>query len=44
MSNSGVAEGVPGLRENYGANYYATYVRDPDGNKLQAVCYADEQQ
>lgn len=35
----GFDEGKPGLREHYGPNYYAAYVRDPDGNKLQAVCY-----
>lgn len=39
----GSSEGEPGLRTHYGDNYYAAYVRDPDGNKLQAVCYsADE--
>ncbi len=36
----GIDEGKPGLRDHYGPNYYAAYVRDPDGNKLQAVCYA----
>ncbi|MEM9901274.1 MAG: VOC family protein [Pseudomonadota bacterium] len=36
----GSAEGEPGLRPHYGNDYYAAYVRDPDGNKLQAVCYA----
>jgi catechol 2,3-dioxygenase-like lactoylglutathione lyase family enzyme len=36
----GRCAGAPGLRPHYGANYYAAYVRDPDGNKLQAVCYA----
>ena len=35
----GMSEGSPGPRPHYGQNYYATYVRDPDGNKLQAVCY-----
>ncbi|MBY5869081.1 VOC family protein [Rhizobium leguminosarum] len=35
----GMSEGAPGPRPHYGANYYAAYVRDPDGNKLQAVCY-----
>lgn len=35
----GMSEGASGLRPNYGPNYYAAYVRDPDGNKLQAVCY-----
>ncbi|MEM0975904.1 MAG: VOC family protein [Pseudomonadota bacterium] len=29
--------GGPGPRPHYGKNYYAAYVRDPDGNKLQAV-------
>ncbi len=33
-------EGKPGLRPNYHANYYAAYVRDPDGNKVAAVCHA----
>lgn len=36
----GSCAGEPGLRPHYGENYYAAYVRDPDGNKLQAVCYA----
>ena len=40
MHNGGMDEGQPGLRRHYGPNYYAAYVRDPDGNKLQAVCYA----
>ena len=37
----GMDEGPPGPRPRYGANYYAAYVRDPDGNKLQAVCYGE---
>jgi catechol 2,3-dioxygenase-like lactoylglutathione lyase family enzyme len=32
-------EGKPGLRPHYHANYYAAYVRDPDGNKVAAVCH-----
>jgi catechol 2,3-dioxygenase-like lactoylglutathione lyase family enzyme len=24
---------------DYHPNYYGAYVRDPDGNKLQAVCH-----
>jgi catechol 2,3-dioxygenase-like lactoylglutathione lyase family enzyme len=39
MANGGADEGGPGFREDYGPGYYAAYVRDPDGNKLQAVCY-----
>lgn len=41
LSLGGRDEGRPGLRPHYGANYYAAYIRDPDGNKLQAVCYAE---
>ena len=26
-------------RAQYHPNYYGAYVRDPDGNKLQAVCH-----
>ena len=37
----GTDEGQPGLRLHYAENYYAAYVRDPDGNKLQAVCYSE---
>lgn len=31
--------GSPGLRPHYGAGYYAAFVYDPDGNKLEAVCH-----
>lgn len=41
LQHGGMSEGVPGPRPHFGANYYAAYVRDPDGNKLQAVCYAE---
>ncbi len=41
LSHGGMDEGPPGLRPKYAKNYYAAYVRDPDGNKLQAVCYAE---
>lgn len=33
----GEDEGKPGLRP-YHADFYGAYVRDPDGNKLSAVC------
>lgn len=39
MENGGSDEGAPGLRPHYHPNYYAAYVRDPDGNKIQAVCH-----
>lgn len=39
LANGGADEGAPGPRPQYHANYYGAYVRDPDGNKLQAVCH-----
>lgn len=39
LSRGGYDEGAPGLRPQYENDYYGAYVRDPDGNKLQAVCY-----
>lgn len=36
LRHGGTDEGAPGLR--YSANFYSCYVRDPDGNKLSAVC------
>jgi catechol 2,3-dioxygenase-like lactoylglutathione lyase family enzyme len=38
-SNGGVDEGPPGIRENYNSGYYAAFVRDPDGHRLEAVVH-----
>ena len=38
LANGGTCEGPPGLRERYSPTYYAAFVRDPDGHKLEAVC------
>ena len=38
----GTNDGTPGLL-SYRANFHACHVRDPDGNKLSAVCEATEQ-
>jgi catechol 2,3-dioxygenase-like lactoylglutathione lyase family enzyme len=37
LQHGGRDEGAPGLRP-YGPDFYACYLRDPDGNKLSAVC------
>jgi catechol 2,3-dioxygenase-like lactoylglutathione lyase family enzyme len=39
LANGGSDEGAPGPRPHYHPHYYGAYVRDPDGNKLQAVCH-----
>jgi catechol 2,3-dioxygenase-like lactoylglutathione lyase family enzyme len=38
LVNGGVSDGAPALRPQYGPDFYAAYVRDPDGNKIAAVC------
>jgi catechol 2,3-dioxygenase-like lactoylglutathione lyase family enzyme len=40
LEMGGTSEGEPGLRPHYHPNYYGAYVRDPEGNKLQAVCHS----
>jgi hypothetical protein len=30
---------APGLREHYHPSYYAAFLRDPDGNRVEAVCH-----
>ena len=42
LKHGGTDEGKPGLRPHYHPNYYGAYVRDPDGNKLQAVCHSSK--
>jgi catechol 2,3-dioxygenase-like lactoylglutathione lyase family enzyme len=42
LAHGGSDEGIPGPRPHYHANYYGAYVRDPDGNKLQAVCHSSQ--
>jgi len=37
MRLGGRDEGAPGPRPDYGASYYAAFVIDPDGYKLEAV-------
>jgi catechol 2,3-dioxygenase-like lactoylglutathione lyase family enzyme len=39
LSTGGVDEGGPGIRENYDPGYYAAFVRDPDGHRLEAVLH-----
>ena len=39
MAQGGTSDGAPGLRPEYDANYYAAFVRDPDGNKIEALTF-----
>jgi catechol 2,3-dioxygenase-like lactoylglutathione lyase family enzyme len=40
LQNGGSDNGAPGLRPDYGAQYYAAFVIDPDGHRLEAVINA----
>lgn len=37
LTAGGSDEGAPGVRPQYDPQFYAAYVRDPDGNKLACV-------
>jgi catechol 2,3-dioxygenase-like lactoylglutathione lyase family enzyme len=40
LASGGRDNGAPGLRADYGDNYYAAFVIDPDGYRLEAYCGA----
>ncbi|MCK0196454.1 VOC family protein [Ancylobacter sp. 6x-1] len=37
LAHGGTCDGPPGLRPHYHIAYYAAFVRDPDGNRIEAV-------
>lgn len=39
LAAGGTDNGAPGIRAHYHANYYGAFVRDPDGNNIEAVCH-----
>ena len=41
LGAGGQDNGKPGLRADYGANYYAAFAVDPDGYRLEAYCSAE---
>jgi catechol 2,3-dioxygenase-like lactoylglutathione lyase family enzyme len=36
------SDGAPGLRPKYHLRYYAAFVRDPDGNRIEEVTFLPE--
>jgi catechol 2,3-dioxygenase-like lactoylglutathione lyase family enzyme len=38
VAAGGIDDGAPGVRD-YHASYYAAFLRDPDGNRIEAVCH-----
>jgi catechol 2,3-dioxygenase-like lactoylglutathione lyase family enzyme len=42
LRTGGRDNGAPGLRADYGDNYYAAFLFDPDGYRIEAYCSAAE--
>jgi catechol 2,3-dioxygenase-like lactoylglutathione lyase family enzyme len=42
LANGGKDDGGPGLRTEYDPHYYAAFLRDPDGNKVEFVTFSAE--
>lgn len=41
LAAGGTDDGAPGLRPHYHPTYYAAFLRDPDGNRIEAVCHSE---
>lgn len=39
LDAGGTSDGEPGLRPQFGPGYYAAFVRDYDGNRIEAVTF-----
>jgi catechol 2,3-dioxygenase-like lactoylglutathione lyase family enzyme len=39
LAAGGTSDGAPGYRAQYHASYYAAFIRDPDGNRIEAVSF-----
>ncbi|MGE0667684.1 MAG: VOC family protein [Sphingomonadales bacterium] len=42
LAAGGTDNGAPGLRPHYHADYYAAFLLDPDGHRIEAVCHRPE--
>jgi catechol 2,3-dioxygenase-like lactoylglutathione lyase family enzyme len=40
LATGGRDDGTPGLRQLYHADYFAAFVLDPDGHRVECVCHA----
>jgi catechol 2,3-dioxygenase-like lactoylglutathione lyase family enzyme len=41
LQGGGISDGAPGPRPEYTAGYYAAFVRDPEGNRIEAVTFTN---
>jgi catechol 2,3-dioxygenase-like lactoylglutathione lyase family enzyme len=44
IAAGGTSNGAPGLRASYHATYYAAFLIDPDGNRIEAVCHREDRE
>ena len=42
LRSGGRSDGEPHLRPRYHADYFAAFVLDPDGHRVEAVCHAPQ--
>jgi catechol 2,3-dioxygenase-like lactoylglutathione lyase family enzyme len=42
LAAGGSSDGAPGLRAHYHENYYAAFIRDPDGNRIEVVTFVEK--
>jgi catechol 2,3-dioxygenase-like lactoylglutathione lyase family enzyme len=42
LASGGASDGAPGPRPEYHGGYYAAFIRDPDGNRIEAVTFLKE--
>ncbi len=42
LKAGGASDGAPGLRPQHGEGYYAAFIRDPDGNRIEAVTFIEK--
>ena len=42
LANGGRSDGAPGIRPHDRVKYYAAFVIDPDGNRIEAVTFPSE--
>ena len=44
LKAGGQSDGAPGPRPEYTPGYYAAFIRDPDGNRIEAVTFLKAQE
>ncbi|HZD92049.1 MAG TPA: VOC family protein, partial [Pseudolabrys sp.] len=42
LAAGGASDGAPAYRPQHGEGYYAAFVRDADGNRIEAVTFVKE--